>query len=129
MLALGRDNGSDILEFPRGLDSAGRGGGAMATRCVMVPCSWVCCDSFDMFRTCPRGIPSPAELPRSTILLLDIVDAEPRLTITVRVPFAGACGTTYPFGGFITRGCAYQVLHTPPGCHPQPNPGTNTHVP
>src|SRR5215471_6016570 len=59
----------------------------------------------------PRGIPKPAELPRTTSLLPEAIsELGLRLTATVVVPVLGGLGSTKPVGAFATRGCRYQVV-------------------
>ena len=109
-----------------GLDST-------ATRWVALPCCSTRCESLDRLSTPPRGTPKPAELLRITNLLPKrppfVMGTGPRFTATVLVPLVGARGAVKPAGGFIITGREYQGVHTPPGCHPHPYPGTNLQLP
>src|ERR1700682_307710 len=123
------DDGGTPDELPPRPPDGGIATDCVGMRWVTSPRLCAFCDTFAKFPPWRRGTPNPAELFRTTSLLPVNVDAVPRLTTTVLVPVAGARGTVNPFGAFSTRGCAYQLFQAPPGCHPQPYPGTNTHDP
>ena len=97
--------------------------GAPWTRSVTVPRACTCWETFARLLISPRRTPRPAELLGIISLLPDRlanVDVGPRFTTTVVRPPEGGCGATKLRGAFSTRGRAYQVVQTPPGCQAQP---------
>ena len=97
--------------------------GAAWTRSVTVPRACTCWETFARLLISPRRTPNPAELFGIISLLPDRlanVDTGPRFTTTVARPPEGGCGATKLRGAFSTRGRAYQVVQTPPGCQAQP---------
>jgi hypothetical protein len=102
---------------------AGRAGAC--TRVVTAPCSLTCCETLPGSFKLPRGMPSPAEPPRTTILsLLRLANVEettgPRFTIRVECPLMGACGVMKPPGAPFTTGKRLKPAQEFPGCHAQP---------